>query len=81
MYFLMPIMRHKRQANTKKKKSAAKLIDIKESPELCNIWRVSYLKKKRFTFRQIHNSVFIQGRLHSFLVSNILQESIKKSIY
>ena len=35
---------------TLKKKSVAKLIHIKESLELCDIWRVRNLKKKRFTF-------------------------------
>ena len=65
---------------TLKKESVAKLIHIKESLELCDIWRVRNLKKKRFTFRQRHNSGFIQRRLGYFLVSNILQESIKKTI-
>ena len=52
----------------------------KESLELCDIRRVRNLKKKQFrTFRQRHNSGFIQRRLDYFLVSNILQESIKKS--
>ena len=62
-----------------KKKSVLKLIHIKESLELCNIWRVSNLKKKRYTFRQRHNSSFIQRRLEYFLASNILQESVKKA--
>ena len=61
---------------TLKKKSVAKLIHIKEILELCDIWRVRNSKKKRFTFRQRHNSGFIQRRLDYFLVSNILQESI-----
>ena len=56
-----------------------KLTHIKESLELCDIWRVRNIKKKRFTFRQRHNSGFIQTRLDQFLVSNILQESTKKS--
>ena len=45
--------------------------------ELCDIWRVRNLKKKRFTFSQGHKSGFIQRRLD--LVSNILQESLKKT--
>ena len=64
---------------TLKKESVAKLIHIKESLELRDIWRVWNLKKKRFTFRQRHNSGFIQRRSDYFLVSNILQESIKKT--
>ena len=65
---------------TLKEKSVAKLIHIKESLELRDIWRVRNLKKKRFTFIQRHNSGFIQKRLDYFLVSDILQESIKKTI-
>ena len=38
-----------------KKKTVAKLIHIKESLELCDIWQVRNLKKKRFPFRQRHN--------------------------
>ena len=43
---------------TLKKKSVVKLIHIKESLELCEIWRVRNLKKKRFTFKQRHNYCF-----------------------
>ena len=64
--------------STLKKISVAKLIHIKESQELCDIWRVRNLKKKQFTFRKIRNSGFTQRRLDYFLVSNILQEFIKK---
>ena len=64
---------------TLKKTSVAKLIHIKESLELCDVCQVKNLKKKRFTFRRRHNSGFIQRRLDYFLVSNILQESIKKT--
>ena len=55
-----------------------KLIHIKESV-CCNIWQLRNLKKKRFTLRQRHDFGFIQRRLDYFLVSNILQESIKKT--
>ena len=37
---------------TLKKESVANLIHIKESMELCDIWRVRNFKKKRLTFRQ-----------------------------
>ena len=49
-----------------KKKSVAKLIHIKKSLKLCDIWRIRNLKKKQFTFRQRHNSGFIQRRLDNF---------------
>ena len=37
---------------TIKKKSLAKLIELKENYDLCDIWRVRNTKSKRFTFTQ-----------------------------
>ena len=62
-----------------KKKSLAKLIEIKEALYLCDIWRIRNPNVRRFTFRQNHVSGFIERRLDFFLISNILQESIIKS--
>ena len=62
-----------------KKKSLAKLIDIKETLYLCDIWRIRNPNVKGFTFRQNHVSGFIERRLDFFLISNILQESIIKT--
>ena len=62
-----------------KKKSLAKLIEIKESLYLCDIWRIRNPNVKRFTFRQNHVSGFVERRLDFFLISNILQESIIKT--
>ena len=62
-----------------KKKSIAKLIQIKEKFDLCDIRRIRDLKIKRFTFRQQPISGFIQRRLDDFFVSNLLQESINKT--
>ena len=62
-----------------KKKSIAKLIQIKEKFNLCDIWRIRYPKIKRFYFRQQHISGFIQRRLDYFFVSNLLQESVNKT--
>ena len=62
-----------------KKKSIAKLIQIKEKFDLCDIWRIRNPKIKRFTFRQQHTSGFIKKRLAYFFVSNLLQESINKT--
>ena len=61
-----------------KKKSLAKFIEIKESLNLCDIWRIRNPKFKRYTFRQNHSSGFIQRRLDYFFVSNVLQERVKK---
>ena len=39
---------------TLKKKSLAKLIEFKETCDLCDIWRVRNTKSKRFAFTQKH---------------------------
>ena len=62
-----------------KKKSLAKLIEIKETLFLCDIWRIRNPNVRRFTFRQNHVSGFIERRLDFFLISNILQESVIKT--
>ena len=62
-----------------KKKSLAKLIEIKEALYLCDIWRIRNPNVSRFTFWQNHVSGFIESRLDFFLISNILQESIIKA--
>ena len=61
-----------------KKKSFRKLIQIKEKFDLCDIWRITNPNTMRHTFRQQHSSGHIQRRLDYFLISNILQESLKK---
>ena len=58
------------------------MIELKNTFELCDIWRLRNPKIKRFTFRQNHKSGFIQSRLDFFFVSNVflvLQESIHKT--
>ena len=62
-----------------KKRTIAKLIQITENLDLCDIWRIRNPKRKRFTFRQHHSTGFIQRRLDYFFVSNSLQESIKSA--
>ena len=59
---------------TLKKKSLDKLIEFKETCDLCDIWRVRNMKSKRFTFTQKHSSVFIQRTLD--LILNHLQEFV-----
>ena len=61
---------------TLKKKSLAKLIEFKETYDLCNIWRVRNTKSKRFAFTQKHSSGFIQRRLDYISISNTLQEFV-----
>ena len=57
-----------------KKKSLEKLIKIKETLDLCDIWRIRNPKSKRFTFHQNRVSGRIQNqkRLDYFLFSNFL---------
>ena len=62
-----------------KKQSLAKLIQIKEKLDLCDIWRIRNPKKKRYTFRQHHTTGIIHRRLDYFFISNVMQESIKKT--
>ena len=62
-----------------KKEFLAKLIEIKETVYLCNIWRIRNPNLRRFTFRQNHVSGFIEQRLDFFLIFNILQESVIKT--
>ena len=61
---------------TLKKKYLAKLTEIKETLDLCDIWRIRNPKSKRFTFHQNHVSGRIQRRLDYFLISNVLQETV-----
>ena len=60
-----------------KKKSLAKLIQMKEKFDFCDIWRIKNPNTKRYTFRQQHSSGYIQRRLDYFFISNVLQESVK----
>ena len=64
-----------------KNKFVAKFIHVKESLGPCDIWRFRNPKNKNYTFRQQHVTGFIQRRLDYFLVSNNLQESIKKRTF
>ena len=51
---------------TMKKKSLAKLIELKESYDLCDIWRVRNMKSRPF----------IQRRLDYIFISNTLKELV-----
>ena len=53
------------------------MIELIESFELCDIWRIQNPTEKRFTSRQNHISGYIQRKIDYFLVFIKLQESIK----
>ena len=55
------------------------MIELIESFELCDIWRIRNPTEKRFTFCQNHISGYIQRRLDYFFVSDTLQESINNT--
>ena len=59
-----------------KKKSLAKLIDLKESYDLCDIWRVRNMTSRRFAFTQKYSSGFIQRGLDYIFISNTAQELV-----
>ena len=59
-----------------KKKSLIELIEIKETLDLRDLWRIRNPKLKRFTFHQNHLSGRIQRRLDYFLIFNVLQETV-----
>ena len=46
-----------------KQKSVAKLLELKEEYDLCDIWRIRNPTKKLYTFRQNHSSGIINCRL------------------
>ena len=61
---------------TMKKKSLAKVIELKESYDLCDIWRVRNKKSRQCIFTQQHSSGFIERRFDYIFISNALQELV-----
>ena len=59
---------------TLKRKSLAKLIELKEAYDLCDIWGST--KVKQFTFFQHHSPGFIQHRPDYIFILNGLQEFV-----
>ena len=59
-----------------KRKSILKLVHIKESLDICDIWRIRNPKHQNFTFTQNHSTGFIECRLDYIFVSNCLQEFV-----
>ena len=61
---------------TLKKKPLAKLIEFKETYDLCDIWRVRNTNLNVSLLHKRHYSGFIQRRLDYILISNTLQEFV-----
>ena len=62
-----------------KKLAESKLIELKESLNLCNIWWITNPKSKAFTFPQRHFSGILQRRLDYLFISNNMQESAENN--
>ena len=46
-----------------KRKSLAKLLEIKERLDICDMWKIRSHSTRNFTFRQNHSTGFIERRL------------------
>ena len=57
-----------------KRKSIIKFVDIKETLDICDIWRIKNFKRQNFAFRRNHSIGFIERQLDYIFVSNCLQE-------
>ena len=57
-----------------KRKSIIKFVDIKETLDICDIWRIRNFKRQNFAFRRNHSIGFIERQLDYIFVSNCLQE-------
>ena len=63
-----------------KKLAVSKLIELEDSPNLCEIWQIRNTKSKEFTFRQRHFSGILQRRL-DYLFQAISKNRLKISKY
>ena len=66
---------------TLKNKSINKLIELNETLDLCDTWRIRNPKKRKCTFRQKHLSGIIPRRLDYIFISQNLQEYIKNMTF
>ena len=64
---------------TLKSRSINELIELNETFDLRDIWRIRNPKKRKHSFRQKHLSGIIQRRLDYIFISQNLQEYVKKS--
>ena len=63
-----------------KKRSVAKMVELKEEYDLCDIWRISNPLENSFTFQQNHSQGILNRRLEYIFISNKLQEFSNKAI-
>ena len=63
-----------------KEKPVARMVELKEKYDLCEIWRIRNLLEKSFTFRQNHSPGILNRRLDYVFISNKLQQFSYKAI-
>ena len=61
-----------------KEKSVARMVELKEKYNLCDIWRITNPFEKSFAFRQNHSSGILNRRPDYVFISNKLQEFSNK---
>ena len=64
---------------TLNKQTIAKIIEIIENFELCDIWRIKDPNLKLFTFWHNHFSDYIQRRLSFFFILNTLRGATRST--
>ena len=57
-----------------KQKYVAKILELKEENDLCDIWGIRNPTKKLYAFRQNHSSGIINRRLDYIFISNKIQD-------
>ena len=62
-----------------KRKPIAKLVEINERIDICDIWRIRNPNNRYFTFRENHLIGFIECRLDYIFISNCLQEFVNNT--
>ena len=62
-----------------KRKFIAKLVEIKEVSDICDIWRIRNPNNRNFTFRENHSTGFKERRLYYIFISNCLQEFVNNT--
>ena len=63
-----------------KEKPVARMVELKEEFDLCDMWRIRNPLEKSFTFRQNHFSGILNYRLDYIFISHKLQEFSDKAI-
>ena len=62
-----------------KRKSIAKLVEMKESLDICDICRIRNPNTWNFIFRQNHSTGFIERQLGSIFIPNCLEEFVNNA--